>query len=111
MAGVTLVTGRDSHIRHGDARGRDTLRPPKGGLGGVTTALADIADRLERLAPSHRDPFRFHEDKSELIAGLREAVATLDAVAGPSQPLGTRGVRAPEFGSLRNFPKGGRTGG
>ena len=30
-----------------------------------------IANRLERLAPSHRDPFRFHEDKSELVNELR----------------------------------------
>ncbi|WP_312608717.1 hypothetical protein [Agrobacterium pusense] len=30
-----------------------------------------IANRLERLAPSHRDPFRFHEDKSELVHELR----------------------------------------
>ncbi len=30
-----------------------------------------IANRLERLAPSHRDPFRFHEEKSELVNDLR----------------------------------------
>ncbi len=30
-----------------------------------------IANRLERLAPSHRDPFRFHEEKSELVHELR----------------------------------------
>lgn len=33
--------------------------------------LHDIADRLARLAPCHRDPFRFHEDKSELVGELR----------------------------------------
>ncbi|UZX42353.1 hypothetical protein A6U84_03315 [Agrobacterium sp. 13-2099-1-2] len=30
-----------------------------------------IANRLERLASSQRDPFRFHEDKSELVHELR----------------------------------------
>ncbi len=26
-----------------------------------------IANRLEKLALSHRDPFSFHEEKSELV--------------------------------------------
>lgn len=30
-----------------------------------------IANRLDRLAPSHVDPFRFHEEKSELVHELR----------------------------------------
>lgn len=30
-----------------------------------------IANRLERLAQSNRDPFRFHEEKSELVNELR----------------------------------------
>ncbi len=30
-----------------------------------------IANRLERLAPSHRNPFCFHEEKSELVHELR----------------------------------------
>jgi hypothetical protein len=34
-----------------------------------------LADRLARLAPSHRDPFRFHEQKSELVHELH-ALAT-----------------------------------
>jgi hypothetical protein len=34
-------------------------------------SLLDIADRLARLSPSHRDPHRFHEEKSELVAELR----------------------------------------
>ncbi|NTF80539.1 hypothetical protein [Rhizobium rhizogenes] len=33
--------------------------------------LEGISDRLARLAPSHRDPHRFHEEKSELVAELR----------------------------------------
>lgn len=37
--------------------------------------LNDIADRLVRLAPSHRDPHRFHEEKSELVGELRRLAA------------------------------------
>lgn len=41
----------------------------------TATKLADIADRLARLAPSHRDPHRFHEVKSELVNELRDLAA------------------------------------
>ena len=34
-------------------------------------ALIVLADRLRRLSPSHRDPERFHEDKSEIERELR----------------------------------------
>ncbi|MGO8202825.1 hypothetical protein ACC735_26470 [Rhizobium ruizarguesonis] len=37
----------------------------------IASYLHDIADRLERLAPSHRDPHRYFEEKSELVAELR----------------------------------------
>ncbi len=37
--------------------------------------LHDIADRLARLAPSHRDPHRFHEEKSDLVGELRRLAA------------------------------------
>lgn len=33
--------------------------------------LARLAARVARLAPSHRDPERFHEEKSEIAADLR----------------------------------------
>lgn len=35
------------------------------------TAILDLARRVERLAPHHRDPERFHLDKSEIVAELR----------------------------------------
>ena len=41
---------------------------------GVTTLATElhvIADRLARLAPSHRDPHRYFEEKSELVDQLR----------------------------------------
>lgn len=37
----------------------------------AATDLHALADRLERLAPSHRDPHRYFEEKSELVAELR----------------------------------------
>lgn len=36
----------------------------------IAADLHDVADRLSRLAPCHRDPERFHEEKSELVAEL-----------------------------------------
>lgn len=32
----------------------------------------ELADRLRRLAPSPRDPLRFHEEKSEIEHELRQ---------------------------------------
>lgn len=37
----------------------------------VTGALADLAARVARLSPSHRDPERYHVEKSEIAAELR----------------------------------------
>ncbi|UXS08701.1 hypothetical protein [Agrobacterium tumefaciens] len=40
-----------------------------------------LANRLARLAPSHWDPFRFHEEKSELVHELHMlANAVADAL-------------------------------
>lgn len=36
----------------------------------VPAALAVLADRVRRLAPSIRDPERFHVDKSEIAHAL-----------------------------------------
>ncbi|WP_192359492.1 hypothetical protein [Mesorhizobium mediterraneum] len=40
-----------------------------------TDRIHEIADRLAQLAPSHRDPERFHEEKSELVDALRRLAA------------------------------------
>ncbi|MFN7089487.1 MAG: hypothetical protein ACK4P4_02915 [Allorhizobium sp.] len=45
----------------------------------TTAKLIDIADRLARLAPCHRDPHRFHEQKSELVNELRALAANDNA--------------------------------
>lgn len=33
--------------------------------------LADLAQRIRRLVPDHRDPHRFHEEKSEIAFELQ----------------------------------------
>lgn len=101
MARVTGVTVRDNKECHGDARGRDTPSPPKGALGGVTTTLTEIADRLERLSPSHRDPEKFFEERSELAFAL---LRIADDLRGPSAQAGLR-VRCPA--KSLDFRRGG----
>ncbi|SPF81932.1 hypothetical protein [Pseudoprimorskyibacter insulae] len=34
--------------------------------------LADLARRIRRLCPDHRDPHRFHEEKSEIAYELSQ---------------------------------------
>jgi hypothetical protein len=36
----------------------------------LPVALKHIAFRVERLAPHHRNPERFHEDKADIVAEL-----------------------------------------
>ena len=43
--------------------------------------LHDIADRLARLGPDHRDPHRYFEEKSELVAELRRLAGSRHKVA------------------------------
>lgn len=45
--------------------------PIEGGSGGGAGKLLILADRVRRLSPHHRDPERFHIDKSEIEADLR----------------------------------------
>lgn len=50
-------------------------------------ALEDLARRVQRLAPSHRDPERYHADKSEVVRDLRRlARGELPAPAQASAP-------------------------
>lgn len=44
----------------------------------IANALAGIADRLAVLAPSHRDPERFHVEKSELVHELHKLARAVD---------------------------------
>jgi hypothetical protein len=43
--------------------------------GSAAANLIDIAERRARLAPSHRDPHRYHEEKSQLVHELRALAA------------------------------------
>lgn len=38
--------------------------------------LHNLADRIERLVPSHRDPLRFFEERSEIAHELRSLAMT-----------------------------------
>lgn len=41
-------------------------------------ALYELAGRLARLVPSHRDPHRFHEDKSEIVHQMRQIARAIE---------------------------------
>lgn len=46
----------------------------------MPAVLAELADRVRRLMPSHRDPEAFHEAKSEIEAELRRLSRVLPPV-------------------------------
>jgi hypothetical protein len=48
--------------------------------------LVRLADRVRRLSPCHRDPHRFHEDKSDIEAELRRLARAPAKVAQQSDP-------------------------
>ena len=47
-----------------------------GGAGTVDVALRDLAARVERNVPHHREPERFHAEKSEIAAALRRLASS-----------------------------------
>jgi hypothetical protein len=67
------------HPRSGGAGGGrganmsgERMVPRLAPAGGIVGRLLDLADMVRRLAPpGHRDPERFHIEKSELAAELR----------------------------------------
>lgn len=56
---------------YGNSRNSRNSRNP------ASNGLLDIADRVDRLAPCSRNPFRFHETRSELAHELREIAGRL----------------------------------
>lgn len=44
----------------------------------VAEELADLAARLRRLRPSHRDPEHYHVEKSEIEHGLRRLARNIE---------------------------------
>lgn len=52
-----------------DKRGRPV------GLAAPAGELDELACRVARLVPSHRDPHRFHADKRDIVAELQRLAA------------------------------------
>jgi len=67
-------------VNRGQAEGGTNGTPPfRGGVSRVVPShvpdlpdrLAELARRVGRLSPSHREPERYHEEKSEIAFELR----------------------------------------
>lgn len=55
----------------------------------LSNDLHALADRLARLAPSHRDPDHYFEEKSEIVADLRRLAGvkySLTTAANENRP-------------------------
>ena len=65
------IEGDNPRVRARAYRGiyRENASGASGASGGKT--LADLARRVARLGPDHRDPERYHLEKSEIVAELR----------------------------------------
>ncbi|MFH6783205.1 MULTISPECIES: hypothetical protein [Methylobacterium] len=55
--------------------------------------LSTFTDRLERLAPCHRDPERFHVDKDALVSDLRRAAREHELLGAVGRVLAPRSDR------------------
>lgn len=99
---------RDMNVPAGQSRKsrweRDTGHPPKGDVPCPATpmpaVLVELADRVRRLVPSHRDPEAFHEAKSEIEAELRLLSRVL-----PPVPVCGRRERLSSLDEPRLSPK------
>ena len=82
----SVRTGQAGQLDRTSRTVREGVSPFRGnprlsGLSGWQDSgvLIDLAARIDRLRPSHRDPEAFHVEKSEIAAALRR-------LAGPSRP-------------------------
>lgn len=66
----TIGGGRGAGGADPSVRGERRLLPTSEAAR-APAALILLAERVRRLSPSHRDPERFHEDKSEIERELR----------------------------------------
>ena len=81
MGGLVMKAPHCPTLPHHDKRaGRATALPHcptcpttyiGGGSGGGAGTLLMLAEKVRHLSPSHRNPERFHEDKSEIERDLR----------------------------------------
>ena len=69
----------------------------------LSIMLSSLAGQVRRLAPSHRDPERFHADKSEIEATLRR----LSRLTGPSGAMRVAGTPHPENSPCKKILQGG----
>lgn len=91
-----------------DAHPCAPLRTLDGPHPSLAALLEALADRVRRLVPDHRDPERFHADKSDLVAELRTLAREVEARPAvgrgtpswvPPAATAIRGANAPEFAS------------
>ncbi len=62
------------------ARFPATLRANVTDVTGITSDdVMRLAERVGRLSPSHRDPERFHADKSQIVSELRRLAREIAA--------------------------------
>lgn len=64
--------------------------------------IGELADRLRRLRPDHRNPERFHMEKSEIEHELRR----LAGLAGPSGEVPVRVIRVPKVQAIQIKSRG-----
>lgn len=57
----------------------------------VADLIEDLARRVGRLSPSHRDPHRFHEERSEIENDLRRLERAVRC-GKPASPRFTAGT-------------------
>jgi hypothetical protein len=78
--GMMAVSGGDPFLRQTPQREARGPRFP-GGVrcqGDAASLLRELAGRVGRLGPSHRNPEAFHIEKSEIEAELRRVALALD---------------------------------
>ena len=66
---------------------RHSMPPADGRVMDIVLTLEELAGRVRRLVPLHRDPEAFHEEKSEIEADLRRLARVLPG----GQAYGTGG--------------------
>ena len=67
----TLADGAGVAQRGQGREGPTAGHHSRAGGPSLPEVLQELAGQVQRLSPSHRDPERFHEDKSEIVAELR----------------------------------------
>lgn len=80
-AGCDFVDGVDQYRRRGKSHADASCASCASCRTAPATDLDRLAGAVARLSPSHRDPERFHMDRSEIVAELRRLARALGRVA------------------------------